>query len=481
MKTIVAAVVFCLLLLGLSPLYVGGKIESVLDEYVALYEDIPGYTVTLEEFDRGYLSSEATFHFDIAWEELGVPLDSDEILDSLPAWMRDGFSLAIQVGNGPILTRRGFSLGLMEIEGQIDARNFPVLESFLNQANIDYLISSYSQFGFDGEGWSEVDMPAIDTSFDLENEQLAVEFSGLDLHIDLTDFGMSGEGIAVIENLTLASDQGSVNMSGIAMDFSAQIEDNLYLANQEVHFQIASTTAPGFSFDNIEMAVRIEDGEADASKDIYVMYGVADAQGPGWQLEDAKLAMEMGNISNELLLAYYQYIPDMSAISDDESAEMEMQQAMLEEFFPSIIETLKNEPWFQIAPATFTWQEQEFDASLNLEFNESARNLAPNTSLPELLAWASGAVIVDVSMQADKSMAESILSAQFSGPPCAPGECDNQEEQIRAMLQARDYLDSLTQTGYLLDGGDFYLARAHMENGQLDINGALLNLPFLSN
>jgi uncharacterized protein YdgA (DUF945 family) len=478
MKIIVAAILVVAVLLGISPYFIGSKLESSSQDYLSQYQ-FPGYQYSLE-VDRGFRSSVYSYgiSMDPNFLASAYSLTQDEI-DEITQLLEE-IALNVYVQHGPMLTQNGIGLGLADMQLSVDAQDFPALADYFELIGVDRIFAADGRLGFSGSGQAEFEIPAIE--FENLESGFQSSFAGLTGETAIEDFGQyfSTNGY---------SSGGSLSSAGIAevalgaISFSSEIRMDEALpwfgvGQGEFLLDTFSVTAldQSGSIQDLAIAFAMADGATPDTTSIEYSFGFGALESDEISLADAEVLFAYENISKEAINNYMDLIMNLP-LGDDQMMEAALMQFALAEL-PS---ALALDPAFSVPRLSFTHEDRTFEASFRMAIDGQKLPTAVSLLRSDLLVPA---VTAELHLDADETLINDILvwqaatsvDASFAQNP----ELELTPEMRQTMIdqQASMSIGIAEAQGFLVRENGRIRTSLGLADRMLDINGTAMPLPF---
>jgi uncharacterized protein YdgA (DUF945 family) len=452
------------LLLIVSPYAIGSFTESGLRDQIAIYDQNPSISASVESYERNWFDATARLRFGI----------SDSFLQQLPiadpslsaAAMLQGMEIPIvvEVTHGPVLTDGGFGIGTAGIRAYIDPAS-PMVMIAQNFLGLPYIFEFRGRAGF-GTGFRfEGEIPAAENAF----EDLSYSFSGLNYSGRIHNGDTQLE--AGTENLSIQSPFFSAILESLEFEYDYDYRpDRIALADGE--FSIANVTAtnpllganPMFAANDLLMTFSSDENDAGTHIDASVVYGagsisIADL----FAVSDAAIGISASHLDATALLQLQSFAANMPLDVSDED--------MLALMTPILDQIVAGDPVISLDPVRFSMAEGDFDGRAILAINSSA---LPSGSFMEIIdpIYSMQAISAELEMSVSKTLAAHLAGmamGQTIGAVAGPGAAPMTPEQTAAMAEVQFAV--LVAQGLLVDEGDRYSTSIEFSGGTATANG----------
>lgn len=437
-----------------APYFIGMKAESSLradHEIMAQEILLPGLTITLDDYQRGYLGAEATTAITF----------SPEAKDAAPVRLE----LRHHISHLPSLSH--FAIASATSELVLPPELQKEADKFL-QGQSPLTVNTY--IGITGSQSAEITSPAFKTT--LEEKGTTIDWKGV--QGSGTKSGDSSEmtNDIVMPGIIVTAADGGFSMSD--MRYKTDMERGSY----DLWFGTSEASLKSLQFSSKEAA---------ATRTI----ALNDLQMTSAQQEEGELTH--GNVVFQFGKSTFDDVTLESGVYDfeyrnfDTKTLSEIQSTMRQAYtggneamlgaaiLGSVPALLKTKPEININRLEVKSSKGNFNGKFHLAFtgdwnDEMMGN--PLAILPMLNA--------DLDIAITKSLLVSLGHSQMRSSIAAMAEAQGEDltdEEIDAMAKERaaQQLEVLAANEYLLDKGELYTTKIHFEKGQLTINGKAAN------
>ena len=444
-------------LLLVSPFAIGSFIESGLREQIAIYDENPSLSATVDSYERGWFDGTARISFGLSDTFLTQMQAFDPNSPAAALIGGSRIPVVVELSHGPILLDGGFGIGTATVRAYVDPES-PMVAIAENFLGLPYLFELRGRSGF-GTGFRfEGEIPAAENAFeDLSYAFTGLEFSGT---IRNGDFDMS----AATDSLSVQSPFFSAILESLALEYDYDYRaDRIPLADAELSIGRLAATNPLLGAEPIF-----------ATEDLGIVW-TSDENDAGTHI-DARVVYSAGSLIVANELAVSDTAIGISASHLDANALLQLQEIasrlppgatevdMGELFMPILDQLIAGEPNISIEPARFTMSGGDFDGRASVSIDAS---VLPTGSFAELMnpLFAMLAVSAEIDMNVSKSLARYLLGltmGQQFGAQMEPA-------QLEAMADAQ--FTGLVAQGLLVDDGDRYSTSIQYSAGAATANG----------
>lgn len=476
MKVVIGVVLVIAAIFGISPYFVGGKIESAAQSQLSSYQ-MPGYQYSLE-VERGYRSSVLTYGFSLDPQIFAQTMTQDEI-DEM-AQMFEQFEFQVRVQHGPLLTQNGLGFGLADAYMHFDGEGVPNLEQAMDLVGVDYLFEASGRMGFSGDGRAEYNIPAM--SFVNPETVSASSFAGMEGVAEFEKFGLYSKTSATSEGASFGLQEGSqVEIGKISLSSEMNLqEDMAWLAygDSDLSLESVSVNADGKAgiLEDLSFEVSVSPGDSPESTDIEYRMGLDFFEAEDLSLDDAEFAILYENISN-LAMQRYMELAMKLPLGDEQAVEAALMQFAITE----LPDALQLSPAIELPIVAFSHEGRSFVASFRTSIDQQ---LLPDTVSFMRHDLLIPAVTADLSLDADESLVMDLLAWQAANSVDASFAEDSGFELTPEMRQtmidqqATMSLGIAEAQGFVLRNDGRVKSNLHLVDRVLDINGTEMPLPF---
>ena len=471
MKVLIGAGLVVAAIVGISPYFVGAKIEAIAQEQLNLYQ-VPGYEFSVD-IDRGYRSSLLTYRFFLDPQFLLSAYDlTQEQLDQL-LQATEEFELNLYVQHGPLLTQNGLGFGLADTYLRVDAEGSPELAEYLELVGIDHLFSAHGRMGFSGKGEAEYEIPAM--AYVDSDLGLSSSFSGLQGNTKFEGFGTYSTTYAQSPGASLIV-EGATRVDIGEISFNSEMT----LDQESTWFRqgsggvlldsvlISSPEQSGY-LNSLSVDFSLLQGDTAESTDIHYSVGLASFMNGDVGISDAEISFVYENLSNQAIANYMDLMTKVPV--NDEVA---VQAALMQFVFTELPGALELSPAIAVPRFAFAHEGRTFEASLRVAID--GQNLPPvvNFLRPD---WLLPAVTAELNLDADEDLVEDLLawraasSIDASFGPSTEYELTPEMRQTMIDQQASMSLGIAESQGYVLRDSGRIRSSVRLADRVLNING----------
>lgn len=471
MKKVFLAVIGILLVavaLAVLPFWAGQKSQQSLDHWVAQMNQLGGYDLRWEKYQRNWMDTEAVLRVGLKMPASLKDLDVVEDL-SLP--------LQVHLHHGPVMWRDGAKIGWFSGKFYLSGEHQSWVEKNLT---------------VDGEGpffVSEIQMDLLGKTT-IRDRSLPFEVN-LEEDNQLVLAGYQGEG--TVSRNGLVQYRGilsAVNVRGEDEKDNMQLKDMEFRVNSDFGGKVGQYLIPGSAeFTLASMSASGDAGEAFSLRDatfstdmtfnkektagnMRMVMAFGELNVLEEKVENAKLDFSFNNLSVTFLDKYMELVQQMYNGGGEVNPLLAMQMMGLvaSDLLPAGPQLSIKELGFKTAEGALS-----FNGKVSVS-PEAAK------SMSDPMAMLSH-ITMDAAFSADKPLAfrlarESALkdlnAEQFEGGE----QMTEEEKQALADNQAQMKLDMLIIQGTLVDKGEQYQSQFSFKNGKAEVNGQPLPLPF---
>ncbi|MCR6653820.1 MAG: YdgA family protein [Cellvibrionaceae bacterium] len=467
-KTLISVLVVLLIAVAVLP-YVGAyKTEEVFNNWITQVNQTGAYDLAWESYDKGWLQTHAVLKVGFKPGVVFAASDTDETDWYLP--------LHLTLNHGPVLWLDGVGLGWFSGEFFFDEKHQMWLEHNLEKQ---------------GEGRFFVSKIHMNLMAETTLKDRSLPFS-------LTTSSGETVQVSAYTGEGTISRSGKLEYSGKLPSFTAAGGDFAEVSAADVLFRLQSDfgarvgqyVTPGYgefsvkkilikgqeewTFDAADLSL-VSDMQINSEKtlaDVKIKMAFADLNIMGENISNARLDLGFSNISVVFLDQYLAMIQETYEGNSEANSMLAMQTMNM-----AAEHLLPGGPKIDVSSLAFTTREGSLEFNGHLAVAPEAAQHANNpfALIPH--------VSVDASLLVDKPLAFRLVrrstmneldAAQFEGG----GQMTDAEKEALADNQTHMKLDMLTLQGMLVDKGERYSSEFHFKNGQAELNGQPVPLPF---
>lgn len=463
-KLIIFAVIIAVI--AAAPWYVGLRAQQELESQIEKFENYPGYSAELIEYNRGLLSSSGKLK--IAYEIANVP-QNDEMEQKIIGILGEGIIVNLKVTHGPLLTKPGFSPGLSYTEVTLDDS-----QEFVREAEtlfaVEELIEGYALLDLSGKGNGALTMPVLA----YEDDNAKFSFGGMRLDYELADYGRTQKSSGVIEPLSFSSDNTQVQMSAITVEGASKMGDSLF-GTGSFNASLASLNIIGEHtalVENIQVAADVSNPASGLMNvDYKIALGKLSGSDMPYALSDSIFDITVKNVKESAVEKFSQ----LSTSADFSSPEA--MQAHQEKVNIAMAELLSGSPELLINNVAFKLDENTYmDLSGTMSVDGAvAGNPAALNNPMMLIPAVSANYTANLSEGLLKMGIQQYLSTQFADAGMTPEETLAMMEGQAA--QSAQMIETFVGMGFLQKTGSGYRIETSFKDGELKVNGQPMPFP----
>lgn len=453
----------------IGPNLIGNKADDQLLEMVSTINDIPGYSLTLKERQKGWYSSQNVLEFAVDMDEL-VPEWSDADAEMQAMFDTLKFEIMLDLSYGPVLGREG--LGLVAWHAHVP--NVPDMITILDQTHPG-LYHMHGKQSFTGTIAFEDAVPAF-------------EVSGEDLPGKIQFSGWAGAGkpvgdqmqyVSEMQSLTVESPNADqVSAKALSLEWLGSFDLKAWMSGAYGESKMKLTLGEFLVTEGGENVAALKGlsmfGDTTLSDnnaiDLDFGYGAEKVKVPHGEFEDIELAFEMNNLSVKFLQEYQEITSDIDNVTNPEK--------MIPVLTDAAIEALAFEPELIITNIGVKTPEGQLTSSASLKLSDYA---VTKDKVMDTVFWGKN-VLVESDIRLPKAMAfalgEQFVMSNIQKDPAAAALPPEQIEQI-AKQQIEPMFEAFKQQGLLVEEGDLIKLSFNLKEGLASLNGKPVPLPGL--
>ena len=475
MKVGIGVLVVIAVILGFSPYYIGGQIESLSKGSLENLR-APGYEFSVE-VERGYRSSIHTFNIGLD-PALFIDPTNPEFAESFVE-LAEGVSFDVHVQHGPVLTEKGFGFGFADFSIDLNEEQSPELQAYFDLFDVESFFTGGGRMDFSGSGEFELAIPRL--NFVDEETGDNVRFNGFSGNGDFSEFGQAYTFEGHAPNLVVALD--SLYMSVGEMNLASNVvmeEGSIYWGDVEGSFSIETVAIGSSEFsgtiEGTEFSFSMHDGDSDETVTIDYFMGVENYDSRQVDLENIQADFSYTNLSKLFVEDYMDIISSFN-LADEEAAE----EAVLLFVIDALPVALGYGPGFAFPKVAFTHEGRSFEAGVSVAID--GQQVPANFDIQRwdlLLPALAGELYLD----SDESLLNEIMAWQAaSSVDASLANVDSSEitpEMRQTMIdqQATMMIGIAESQGFLLRENGRIKSDIQLADRTLNINGASMPAPF---
>ena len=470
-----------------SPYYIGSRIENEIRDQVAVYNNLPGYSVKVIRYNRGYRDSEVIFSIGLDESVTGSLQDeaSDSSAAALDALL-SGLRFPVDIQHGPVLDMHGLGLGLADFVWRFDQHHYPKQADVFEAAGLKTLITTTARLGFSGEGWLDTVIPDIDATYSEDDTDVRFTLSGYDDDVVFSHFGKVTDAAMRLDDMSVDVDDGAstfqIDLDGIMLFSDADTSESILVGTNDTELAIEVITLEsdgptGRQFAEIESAraqASVTAGERLETLNIRQSLRVQEAIFDEYELSNVDIAFSLLDISKSLYKAYH----DSTELFLSPASSLSVIEAFSNKIKPELQSALQYSPRFELQRIAWSSNEGDLDLSGSAEFNSAVPPSTLDFDNPISLIPA---LEIELQASASRSMIETIMEQQArSSLPASIEEGAPSEAELSAQVsQQIDFMMApLVEQGFVTRVDQLYSSSFNLSEGTMIINGAPIPLPF---
>jgi uncharacterized protein YdgA (DUF945 family) len=455
-KLAVAAALLALVLLAV-PRVVASVTEARVRERVAVIDASDGVAAEVAAYARGWFRSEARIVLRFSGDNVSLDAAQSNTLEQVP------IPLAVRLAHGPVAVLDGVHLGWSKMIARLDTAT-PGVAELEQTLGVPYVFEFRGQTAFSGLMTFDADAPA----FDLPLDETLITFSGG--NVAGTFAGRRLVARAEVAGLEVVSPTGTFALHDVRADADNELRSQYLLPGRAslAIERIAVTDAlrrTGSVFE--AAAVRIASvSELDAAGellDAHVDYTIDSLSLEAGEVTDANLGMALRNVDVAALEAYRAAAGDAAATTTDSGA-------IVRALGPELERALRAGPSLVLDPIHFRFDDEPFDARVELTTNTARLPAAGALNLDNPLLVL-GVVNAVAELRTPKTLAQRLATLATKMQLGGDGSLPPDELDYLAQAQSALVLSLLIAENVLIEDGDAYRSTLELTDGNIVING----------
>ncbi|MDP6437282.1 MAG: YdgA family protein [Gammaproteobacteria bacterium] len=434
-------------------------------------------TFSISGYESGWLSSRGqielgfseTYQETLArMAELENQGEDPQISEFMREMLDKSIVLDLKMNHGPLALGEDMFVGLSTAVIRFNPTDED-LATVRDELGIDYFLEIRTRTGFDGTTVFDADIPPVDYT----HETGVFDFSGLQINGEFDGDELSSTGH--MDSFTVNGPAVSFEVINLRVNGSQQMySPHLWLGTtQSTLDSIIIETRTGPSAGSVEIRDIRADSDIHLNEnpqlaDLVVNYHLGSIMGADIDLRDLKVGLKLLRFDIDSLQGYYNLTNELALLEPDALAER------APELREKLYKLLAGSPAIAIDPLEFSWDEDAFQALLQVEIH--GNKLPPEESWDptDTEAWPA-VVAVNAEASIARNMAIAVATQTLQQQLLAQSTPENplSPEQAAEMArqQAPAMLDILTTQGMLTKSDDGYATRASFDDNVLTVNG----------
>lgn len=436
--------VILLVVLALSPYAIGFKVKADYQRTIDQFSVLSQYDVEIEQYQQGFYTSDVSLRLRLP--ELDQPLVLQEVISHGPL----NLGLFNQ-GKSPL------AVAVVQGELDTDASGIPLLSRLFNQQSP--LIYQHVM-SFNGVLESQFYIPAIRTVLDEDNGKHVLHSSGalLTQHMQ----GQSLKGELSVPQIKLLTPSANYSAQGVMLSFSVAEGANRILVGDGV----AAIKSLLVDVDNQQFALRdftLRSVTADNQQliDTGTQLSVREVLASNQKFGPLMLNLSVNGLNAQSLLKLQGMQTQVNGMLEQGIPEEQVNAMMFGQVLGLLPELIR-QTVVTINPLSVSSELGRLEADMDF----SLSGIGANT--PADPAFLLQAIKLDLNLSIEKPLIRQLISwnLQSSGVSASSAEMSKMVDENLRLLQRENWL--------LLDN-ETYRSRIAMHNGELQINGKLMD------
>ncbi|WP_321389682.1 DUF945 family protein [Emcibacter sp.] len=487
--------VVLVIILGILPWFFGNMAHNKLEEQAATISEIPGYALTIREYDQGWFSSRAliTYGFDQHMLDILEQSEQKSEMDQMMLELfRTGAEFEVDIAHGPVTFQNGISFALLSADGSLKGFDTDGYRDFQAQAAVPGFLNVEAEVSYLGATTLDMTSPkftAVVTND--KGQEITITSGGLatktTFSADITHYDTEGE----MPLFTVTGTGETFILKKLSFEGSGdKVNDFIWLGEGETELGELSLTGPQGSFvaSNFEIEYDLEqagDNNIDFGMTLRLpqfLFAPDDNKITGLDLKDILVDMSLNRLDEGALTDYVKGIKqltnNMNVGSPEEQQQIQMQT--LQVINDAGRRLLLNSPELDIRELAFKMDGGSFDGDGMVKINAEGLDNAMILSMPGELTKR---LDLDLTARFDQPLAEAFvlmgMKKQMAATGIDMGFMPPEQLKEAVSIQTSLMLQTYAQQGLIVAGEEknTYQTRIQIKDGQQMVNGKAIQLP----
>ncbi|WP_417318958.1 YdgA family protein [Emcibacter sp.] len=482
---------------GILPWFFGNMAHKKLEEQAVVVSKLPGYTLTIQEYDQGWFSSRAVFNlgFDEHMLEVFEKSENKDNMDrTIMELFRHGMVFETDIAHGPVTFQDGINFALLTSKSNLQDFDTESFRIFKENSRIEYLLQGFSRVTYFGTIEGTFSSPAFSSRFtNPKGQEIVIDFGGFEgettMEADLSYYDLE----AVMPGVTISSQDGSFTIWTIRMEAEAErLNDYLWLGEGETSMKSVEFSAPGKAPFNLDKLKITYDMKKESDKDLSFALAFTIDKIAGKEsaeatdeiiIEDIELDTVAHRLEIGALTEYVKGVQEVSSLMYQTTSPEEQKaqaEALAQVIGSAGQKLLLNSPELEIKALDFKFNGGSFDGDGVAKINAEGLTDAQALAVPEELTRR---LDLDLTARFDQPLAEALVLMGMKKQMAASGMDMSAlpPEQVKEAVgvQTSMMLQVYVQQGLIVAGEkeNTFKSRIQIKDGQQMVNGKAIQLP----
>lgn len=484
MKKILIPTIFLIaLLLAATPFFVGMKIKSDAETFIAQINDNTPYTAEWKSYDGGWLSSQGTLNVGLDMPMLANDPNMKAFADSFNA------DLSVVVNHGPFLKQNGLGWA----EWKMALPDVKQLRQYIDWDANKALYEVSGHMSLNGDIYHRESIPVIKS---VANPEVSFAFGGYLGTGEVSNGMLTYMGNSGSTEINSALATASIGPMIINMtaddDFEAMFSNGLYNTSGNVVIpNISVHGIQSFELDKFEIKYALDVDEQKQMANMDFSYLIDAIEVEAFKVSDIAIEMALENYSATFHGQYMQFAQEMAYDSTGEPDPLVVQEFMMNAL-PALLE---NGPAFSFKNIAFSMPSGSFSSNVKIAVDPVASMPANPADMPFWMdkIYAEAAISADQNLvnyignlvltqqmaaaAATQSFEINEETGEFIESPEKP-QMTEAEIAEAVDMQIQQGIGMLEGMGILILDGTTYKSDLKYDHGQTKVNGQDFALPF---
>ncbi|MFC7049376.1 DUF945 family protein [Emcibacter nanhaiensis] len=488
--------IILIIIFALLPKFFGNLAHEKIEQQAATISEMPGYALTILEYDQGWFSSEALISYGLDQHTLEILEDSDDLDEAdkfLLELFRHGARFRVNIAHGPVTFQNGIHFALLTLDSSLTEFEADAYQAFHESAGVDSFLEGTAAVSYFGTLSADVSSPAFTAEITPQKGPPATVKSGgftshTEFNADQTHYDLE----ALLKSFSLEAGDTVFDLQNIAVTASGdRLNDYIWLGTGSSTMERISVTAPDggtVTIEGVDSTYTTDKmTEQTLSFDLKLSTGGISVSSKApvpndVTFSDIKLDAVIRNMD---VAGLTEYVKGLSELEMDITGDMEQDQAVFEQKKKELISSaglklVLASPELEIRKLSLKFSDGNFAGVGLMNVNAEGLEKVDADLLPKILAQR---LFLDSEVTFDQALAEQFtilgMKQQMAATGIDMSFMPPEQLQQAVSVQTSLMLQAYVQQGLITAGEEenTYQSRLQIRDGQQFINGRPIQLP----